>query len=294
MTRFDAFWTDVRKNGWNVFGAEVYEDGVLTWARGDTRENLHELYSAAKSILSVAVGVAWDRGLIDLNRPVLRYLPKAKADSLPPAQQAAFEHITLHRLLSMSVPDWPFRAEGESWLDFSLAYPLPRPAEKTFHYSNISAYLAGVALTGALGEDAGAFIEKEILSPLGIARYTYERCPEGYFYGASGMRLTVHDLSRIGLMLCDGGVWEGKRIVSEAYLRLASAAQQPCREGGYGYFFWIEHNGFSMHGKWKQRCYVLPKDKRVVTLLSHVEDPSPALENSVERHLLHPAPEEKA
>lgn len=66
----------------------------------------------------------------------------------------------------------------------------------------------------------------------------FARCPDGYFYGASSMELTVHELSKIGLLLYHGGVYEGKRILSEEYVREATSVQQMNREGGYGYFLW--------------------------------------------------------
>ena len=49
---------------------------------------------------------------------------------------------------------------------------------------------------------------------MNITDYEYSRSPEGYFYGASGMKLKVHDLSKFGLLLMNNGVYEGKRIVS--------------------------------------------------------------------------------
>ena len=68
-----------------------------------------------------------------------------------------------------------------------------------------------------LGTDLGSFIEKKIFEPLGITRFEYDRCPEGYFYGASGAKLTVNELSRIGLLLYNRGMFEGQRILSEKY-----------------------------------------------------------------------------
>ena len=54
---FEAFVSDITTNGWKVHGAEVYENGVLTHSFGDTTENVHELYSITKSVLSAAVGI---------------------------------------------------------------------------------------------------------------------------------------------------------------------------------------------------------------------------------------------
>ena len=283
---FNGFVKDIRDNQWNVFGVEVYEDGVLTHSYGDTEENLHEVYSVTKSILSIAFGIAWDRGLIDPGRSVLSYMPAEKVAKLSEKQKETWETITIHRLLCMSVGDLPFRAEGESWLDFALSCPISNPQERTFNYSNINAYLVGVALTEVLGTDLGVFIEENIFAPLGITRFAYGRCPEGYFYGASRTRLTVHDFSKIGLMLYNGGVYEGKRILSEEYIRMATSSQQACREGGYGYFFWRYMDGFSMNGRLKQKCYILPSRKLIVTHLAEIEDTSPALKDSLEAHIM--------
>ena len=276
---FDAFIKDIETNRWNVWGVQVYDKGKLIHTYGDTNENIHEIYSATKTILSVAVGIAYDRGLIALDKSITEYIPKAKTNK-------DFEKITIHRLLTMSVGSLPFRPEGSSYLDFSLACPISNPDKKIFNYSNISAYLVGVALTNAIGEDLGEFIEKNIFEPLHITRYEYGRCQDGYFYGASLMKLTVHELSQIGLLLYNKGVYEGKRILSEDYVQKATSIQQMNREGGYGYFIWKYRDGFSINGKWKQKCYVLPERNMVITYLAHIEDDSHDLLLSMEKNIL--------
>ncbi len=283
---FDAFVKDIRDNSWNVFGTEVYRKGELIHSYGDTRENIHELYSATKTVLSVAVGIASDEGRFDINSPLLSYLPSDKTDSLSREQQDVFGRITIRRLLTMSVGGFPFRAEGDNWLDFSLSTKIDDPDEKTFNYSNISSYLVGVALSEALGTDLGTFIEERVLSPLGIDRYEYSRSPEGYFYGASGMKLTVNGLSQVGLLLYNKGMANGRRILSEEYVKAASSIQQMNREGGYGYFIWKYRDGFSINGKWKQKCYVLPARELLITYLSHLEDDSHDLLKSMEKNIL--------
>ena len=51
---FEKFTCDIEKNNWEVYGVEVYEDFVLTHSYGDTCDCIHEIYSATKSILSIA------------------------------------------------------------------------------------------------------------------------------------------------------------------------------------------------------------------------------------------------
>lgn len=283
---FDAFTKDIINNKWNVYGTEVYKDGVLLHSFGDTTENLHELYSATKTVLSLAVGIAYDEGIFDLNKSILEYMPEKHRKRMSEKQVKTFEKLSVHRLLTMSIGDLPFRAEGESWLDYSFACEIKNPDEKTFNYSNINSYLVGVALTNALGRDLGEFIEERLFKPLDITRFEYTRCPEGYFYGASGMRLTVHDLSKFGLLLFNKGVYNGNRIVSEEYVEMATSIQQMNREGGYGYFIWKYRDGYSINGKLKQKCYILPNSGIIVTYLSNIEDPGNALKCSMEKWIL--------
>lgn len=285
---FDAFVKDIQQNQWNVFGVEVYESGRLSHEYGNTRESKFPIYSATKTITSIAAGIAQDQGKFELEKSVLAYLPSEFVKQMPKDQFTAFQAITIQRLLTMSVDGFPFRPEGESYLAYSLSCPVKNVSSRIFNYSNISAYLVGVALTHAVSEDLFSYLNRHLFVPLHIADPIYTRCPDGYFYGASGMELSVHDLSRIGLLLYNGGVYEGRRIVSEEYVKKAVSIQQMNREGGYGYFLWKYRDGFSINGKWKQKCYILPKRELIVTYLSHIEDDSHDLLNSMERHILGP------
>ena len=294
---FDAFTKDIVDNGWNVHGVEVYKDGSLVHSFGDTTEGVYDLYSITKSVLSAAVGIAYDEGLIDLSRCILDYLPKENVKKMTDENRADFEKITVERLMTMSVEGLPFRPEGENWLDFSLACKIGNPDERNFNYSNVSAFLVGVALTEAIGQDLGAFIEKRLFAPLGIDKFKYTRSPEGYFYGASGMKLTVSELSKLGLLFYNGGVVRSKdvagneigryndaagnelvtRILSEEYVKMATSVRQMNREGGYGLFIWKYRSGFSFNGKWKQKCYILPDEGIMVSYLCDIQDDSHVL-----------------
>lgn len=61
--------------------------------------------------------------------------------------------------------------------------------------------------------------------------------------------------------------------------------QQMNREGGYGYFFWKYRDGFCISGKWKQKCYILPEQERIITFLSDIADDSDDLIQSMEKNL---------
>lgn len=283
---FDRFVHEIIENNWAVFGAEVYENGQCIAEYGDVQTHRHPIYSATKSITSIAVGMARDEGKIDIDKSVLYYLPGSFEKGMNARQREAYRYISVKRLLSMSVDGYPFRPESDCWLREALDFPLVNTEQPVFHYSNFSAYLAGVAASEALNEDLYQYLTRKLFMPLKIVSPPFERCPNGYFYGASKMELTVRELSAIGLMLVNGGVWNGERLLSTEYIKEASSVQQMNREGGYGYFFWKYRDGFSINGKWGQKCYILPVEKRVITFLSHMEENEEATVTSMEKHIL--------
>lgn len=283
---FAAFIKEIEDNKWNVYGVEVYEKGVLKHSYKDTTENIYDIYSATKSIVSMAVGIVYDRGMIDFEKSILQYLPNKYLDKMTEEQKKTFERITVRRLLTMSVPGLPFRPEGDDYLEFSLNCKIDDVEKREFNYSNICTYLVCVALTEIIGSDLGEFIEREIFEKLDIEKYEYKRSPEGYFYGASAAKLCVHDLSKLGLLMYDGGVYNGKRILSKDYVKMSTSIQQMNREGGYGFYFWKYRGGFSINGKWKQKCYCLPDRGLVISFLSHIEDKSQDLIGSMEKYIL--------
>lgn len=282
---FDGFIKEIENNQWNVHGVELYENGRLTHCYKDTAGSF-PIYSATKTITSIAAGIAYDQGRFDLKETVLTYLPAEIVKQMPIKQRRTFQEVTIARLLSMSVDGFPFRPEGDSYLQYALSCPLPNVLSPTFHYSNIPAYLVGAALTQAVEEDLFQFLDRNLFTPLHITEPVYQRCPDGYFYGASGMELSVHDLSQIGLLLYHGGVYEGTRILSEKYVKMAVGIRQMNREGGYGYFIWKYRDGFSINGKWGQKCFVLPARGLMITYLADMGEESHMLKESMERNLL--------
>lgn len=283
---FNAFVEDISKNNWNVYGVEIYRAGQLIHSYGDTTTTRYPIYSATKTITSIAVGLAVDEGKMDIQKSILEYLPANTEAKMKEEQIEIYKGITVKHLLTMSVSGYPFRPEGDSWLTESLNYPITGVNKEDFDYSNVSAYLVGVAVSVAVGEHLYQYLERKLFKPLGIINPPCATCPDGYFYGASKMELTVHELSQIGLLLYNGGCYNGKRILSEEYIKEATSIQKRNREGGYGYFIWKYRDGFSINGKWKQKCYILPKEELAITYLSHIEDDTPGLKLSMEEHIL--------
>ena len=127
---FDGFVKDIETNHWNVFGVEVYKDGQLIHRYGDCTRNRYPIYSATKTIVAIAAGMAVDEGKLNLHKSILEYLPESVVKKLSKEQKESYTHITTHRLLTMSVCGYPFRPDGDNWLENVLTYEIPEPEKK--------------------------------------------------------------------------------------------------------------------------------------------------------------------
>ena len=275
----------VKQNNWELHGIEVFQKGQIV-EKYQEKSGRHPIYSATKSITSLAVGMAVDDGKFDINESLYEYLKSEIPVYTNTKQMENLKQITIKRLLTMSVSGYPFRPEGDNWLEYSLMYPLDNVEEKVFDYSNISAYLVGVAVAKALDRHLYDYLEERLFVPLQILKPLYQNCPSGYFYGASGMQLTVEELAKIGQLCLQKGIYNGQRVVSEEYLSEATTVQQANREGGYGYFFWKYKDGYRISGKWGQRCLLFPDKDLMITYLSNMEHGSEKLSQAVEEFIL--------
>lgn len=266
---FQGFVDAIKEKNLEVYGAQVFHKGKIVASWQEEPLLRHPIYSATKSIASLAVGMARDDGKFDIDASLYEYLKSEVPVYASSKQIETLKKISVQRLLTMSVQGYPFRPEGDNWLEYSLLYPLENVEEKNFDYSNIPAYLVGVAVAKALGVHLYDYLEERLFDPLGIVKPTYQNCPSGCFYGASGMFLTVPELAKIGQLCLQNGMFEGQRLVSEAYINEATSIQQMNREGGYGYFFWKYKEGYRISGKWGQRSFVLPEKDMVITYLSN-------------------------
>jgi CubicO group peptidase (beta-lactamase class C family) len=171
-----------------------------------------EIHSAAKGVCVLATGIAADDGLVDVDEPVATYLVgtdngRALGDGV--------DRVTLRHLLTMtSGIDMPWSAtELTDWPDLAAEF-LRRPSRgRVFQYANASTYTAMRVLETRVG-DVGAFVAERLFAPLGIQDVEWQRCPNGYVAGGEGLSLRTEELARIGRLIRDRGVVDGRRIVS--------------------------------------------------------------------------------
>ncbi len=271
---FETVIHEIISRSLQVHGLEIFQEGSVVFRHNFSPDVRYPIYSATKSFTSTAVGMASDEGKLSVDAPLYEFLEQKYRSYIPADQLDSFRQLTLKRFMTMSVPGYPFRPEGGDWLGFSLSLPVSYSDPPAFHYSNIPAYLAGIACENAVGQHLIDYLTPRLFEPLGIPAPVFLNCPQGHFYGASGMELTVHELSLLGQLYLQKGIWNGKRLLSEQWAVQAVSPQIQNRDGGYGYFFWTTNNSFRISGKWGQKCLIYPQKNRMITYLSHLPERS--------------------
>jgi CubicO group peptidase (beta-lactamase class C family) len=261
----------------------VVHDDRLVYERyfqGSDRQTLHTTWSVAKSVLSTLVGIAIDEGLIGgVDDAVTEYLPElARRDP-------RFDRITLRHLLTMSsgmrywetdLP-WPFADDTYTYYGANLreiALNNSRiegsPAEE-FRYNNYNPLLLGLVLERVTGTTISEYMSTRLWQPLGAERdatWSLDSKDSGFEKMESGVNATAADYARFGLMFLHGGEWAGSRVVSEEWVRDATAldaAVDPADR--YQYFWWVdvERPGrFYALGNFGQYIYVAPDAETVI------------------------------
>jgi len=226
----------------------VARDGKLVleeYFHGYTGADLHRLASTTKSVSSLLVAAALDRGSIPgLDAPLLQYFPGEAANAGP-----GWEDETLQDLLSMSMGlDWTPEEEqnvhgsGPAFFRQVLSRRVVDPPGTKWSYVNANVNLLAGVLFQATGRHADAWAAEVLFAPLGIEAWDWDYGKDGGYVLMDGsLQLRPRDLAKIGAMVADGGRWAGEQVVAKKSIdeltRLRFQTGLPL--GGYGDLWWL-------------------------------------------------------
>jgi len=266
----NEFKCEVLKNGLNIYGIVVIKDGIKIAEHHFIPEKRRELYSVTKSFTSTAVGIAITEGYFSLNDSLLKFFEEDIPKDVSQNHLDNLDKVTVKRLLTMSVKDYTFdKPTCSNWLKHILSIPLPNIDHVLFEYSNLSSYLSGVIVEKTTNKNMMDYLQPRLFSPLGIENVECEYSPEGYFYGASGMKLTINELSRFGQLYVQEGFYNGKQLLTQKWVNSATKKQIETREGGYGYYFWRHQvHSYRASGMRGQVCIIIPQKNTVIAVMS--------------------------
>ena len=96
-------------------------------------------------------------------------------------------------------------------------------------------------ITGPAREDTRAWMERELLEPLGIESLVLETDGTDHLVGGSHAWATARDWARLGLLYLRGGLWESRQILPGGWVDFTRTRAPAENNGTYGAHFWINH-----------------------------------------------------
>jgi CubicO group peptidase (beta-lactamase class C family) len=196
-----------------TFAYETTPEGAL----------LEDVASQQKSFVSMLVAIAVDKGLIDVDRPVVDYLGAGWSKAAPDQERA----IRVIHVLNMS-----------SGLDDHFAYAAP--AGSLFHY-NTPVYATTKRLLAAVtNQPLEAITADWLTTPAGMTQTAWRRRPAAFadVGNPTGLVTSPRDVARFGQIVLDRGkARDGRRIVSEA--GLAAMLERSPANPAYGRLWWL-------------------------------------------------------
>ncbi len=237
------------------------------------------IYSASKSFTSCAVGLAVKEGLIRLDEK----LTDAFAEDLPETVPENLKKAEVRDLLTMCLGQESGSLMGaqrplipeDDWVKLVLSKPFPYEPGTHFVYNNAGPYLAGILVQRRAGCDLVSYLMPRLFEPLGIKRPAWECDPKGNTFGAGGLMISIDALHKFGMLYLQNGVWNGRRILTEEWVKASTSWQNANDRDpyGYGYLFWGGDKGsFRADGKYGQFSIILRDKNAVITLVSECRD----------------------
>lgn len=270
----------------------IMKDGRIVteiYRNGSNERTRFMGWSMTKSITSTLVGAALEDGLIaSLDDQITRYLPELKG--------SGYDGVTIRQILQMRSgvayeERYDFANPGiaasnhinalvKNVVRFAdAARTIKRGAKpgETFAYKTLDTAVLGWLIERVSGGTVAAYTARKLWEPLGAEAdgyYIMDGQPgTGREFSGAGFNATLRDWARFGQMMLDGGMANGKRVVSGEWVKLAQApvGAETGFLGGYGYQWWTMPNSsaYSAIGLQGQYVYVDPTSRTIVVKLSY-------------------------
>lgn len=255
----------------NIAGMIVLKEGKTLYENyfnECTATSRIHIYSVAKSIVSILIGIAIDKGYIkSINQKVLDFFPNYIVEK----REQTIQNVTLKDLLTMTAPfkynDAPdhyikYFTSGDK-INFSLNLLGGKEPIGEFRYIPfVGPDIISAILVEATEQSVFDFATENLFSPLGITveknvilhsakeQTEFNKATnisgwvadsKGLNTGGWGLTLSPRDMAKIGQLCLDDGMWNGKQIVSTAWIGESTTEHSRWDKINlpYGYLWWI-------------------------------------------------------
>lgn len=285
----------------NIGGIIVLKNGKTIYENyfnECTSVSTFHVFSVTKSIISILIGIAMDKGFIkSINQNVLDFFP----DYVVKRGEKTIQNVTLKDLLTMTAP-YKYKSEpyteyftSDNWVNSALDLLGGKGKIGEFRYAPLIGpdIFSGI-LVNVTGQSVLHFATEYLFSPLSIhvpgnvvfrdkeeqLAWYKEKNVSGWVADRTGVNtagwglsLTPMDMAKIGQLYLDGGAWEGKQIVPDWWIEESTKEHSRCNQYkmSYGYLWWIideKEHIYAAMGDGGNVIYVNAKKKMVVSIAS--------------------------
>ena len=255
-------------------GGELIEEHYFN---GATERSVANLKSASKTIISILVGVAINRGEIaSVDQPIADFFPDELADADEPRRSITVEDLLTMRsgLETTSNRNYGRWVQSRNWVRHVLTRPMvDRPGGRMI-YSTGSTHLLSAIIARATGTSTLEYGRLHLARPLGLTLPAWLRDPQGIYFGGNEMTLTPRAMLAVGDLYRRGGSIDGFEVVSREWVRESFTPRTASRYSRrqYGYGWWMRmlagHPTYYAWGYGGQFIFVIPELDAVIVATS--------------------------
>jgi CubicO group peptidase (beta-lactamase class C family) len=257
-------------------------------------DTLHDVRSVSKSVASLVLGTAIDRGLIgSINEPIFSFFPELSDLRSPDKERIQLLHVLTMSMGLKWVEATPDNEDNNdegrmhTALDpcrYVLGLAAIAPAGQEFFYNTGALTLLSAIIRKAAGRTLDELARATLFEPLGITSVEWIRV-KGDTDAGGGLRLRPRDMAKIGQLVLAGGRWNDRQVVSKAWIDASITPRMGTTSlFFYGYLWWLGRsllNGREVHwaaalGRGGQSIRIVPElDLVVVVTAGYYQDYSP-------------------
>ena len=281
------FFAAFRPGENEIHAIEIHHKGALVLRIAPTPYSCtdkREIYSLSKSFCSTAVGFLADEGKLDPDARIAELFPEC----VPEDPQPNLPKMKVRHVMSMNSGHGGCAMPGmirsgsrpEDEIRSFMEQPIPYEPGTHFAYNTGATLVLSHIVERLSGMKLLDYLTWKLFMPLGISDVRWNRTPDGANEGGCGIHVSVDDISKLGLLYLNRGVWNGTRLLSEKWVAEATSPisdnsmnGSPDWCAGYGFQFWVNaREGFRGDGAFGQLCVVLPERDMVVAVQTELGD----------------------
>lgn len=234
----------------------IRNDTILseTYFGEHAQKTVSNSFSAAKTVVSLLVGIAIEEGKI-------KNLDQKAGDYLPEFREGEKSNITIRHLLMMaSGLDWeesgsnPLSENAESYYGTDLYRLVTRQKEitspgKHFNYQSGNSQLLAYIVEKATGKDLALYAEEKIWRKIGTENNAFWSLDKkgGDEKAFCCIYATTRDFAKLGKLLLNKGNWNGRQVIPEWYIREMEQNPEMTTDEGvdnyrYGLHIWTYYD----------------------------------------------------